>query len=527
MTAQLVARQWLITDAHGRFVEVNSAFVAFHRCSSRQACVPTPEGYVDMFELSTVDGTAVPPPLWPIQRALDGQSASNVQFDLRRKDGGERWAGSHSFAPIRDAGGHIVGSVVTGRDITELKRVRSELEASHAELQRMIAAQDQVQEQERLRIARELHDDMQQSLAAVLMEATAARAGGKLAEPAAEKALARIERLAINAITSTRRIIQDLRPLVLEELGLVAALQTLATRFTQHTGVACSVDAAALQPADEARLTAPLAACLYRVTQEALTNVAKHARARSVRIRLASGAASQLRLSVVDDGAGMAVDRLAKPQSFMNVSGGPVKKLAEEYGVEFSDLIVVHDDIDLAPGRVTCKKGGGHGGHNGLRSLHEKLGTDAYLRVRLGVGRPPGRMDPADWVLQQLRGEALEEFESAVPTAAQAGVAGFEVASWNALAAPAGTPPDVLALLNRALREALARADLQAQLGQSGIRLAPGSPAELQALLAAEIRRWGAVIRAARGNPFTEGFRAYGAIHFAVAADDLIHGQGV
>lgn len=88
-----------------------------------------------------------------------------------------------------------------------------------------------------------------------------------------------------------------------------------------------------------------------------------------------------------------------------------------------------------------------------------------------------------------------------VPTAAQAGVAGFEVASWNALAAPAGTPPDVLALLNRALREALARPDLQAQLGQSGIRLAPGSPAELQALLAAEIRRWGAVIRAAKIEP--------------------------
>ncbi len=87
-------------------------------------------------------------------------------------------------------------------------------------------------------------------------------------------------------------------------------------------------------------------------------------------------------------------------------------------GVE--DLIVVHDDIDLAPGRVLCKRGGGHGGHNGLRSLHERLGSDAYLRVRIGVGRPPGRMDPADWVLQRLRGDALEELEASVPTAAQA-----------------------------------------------------------------------------------------------------------
>lgn len=117
---------------------------------------------------------------------------------------------------------------------------------------------------------------------------------------------------------------------------------------------------------------------------------------------------------------------LAKPQSFMNVSGGPVKKLADAYGVEVADIIVIHDDLDLAPGRVTCKRGGGHGGHNGLRSLHDKLGSDAYLRVRVGVGRPPGRMDAADYVLQPLKGEAREQFEDSVPTAAQAVVAILE-----------------------------------------------------------------------------------------------------
>lgn len=111
---------------------------------------------------------------------------------------------------------------------------------------------------------------------------------------------------------------------------------------------------------------------------------------------------------------------LAKPQSFMNVSGGPVKILSEEYGADGDDLIVVHDDIDLAPGRVLCKRGGGHGGHNGLRSIHDKLGTDEYIRVRVGVGRPQGRIDPADWVLQPLRGDALEEFRASLPTAAQA-----------------------------------------------------------------------------------------------------------
>lgn len=111
---------------------------------------------------------------------------------------------------------------------------------------------------------------------------------------------------------------------------------------------------------------------------------------------------------------------LAKPQTFMNLSGSSVKRLVESYEADLAEMIVIHDDIDLAPGRVMCKRDGGHGGHNGLRSLHEKLNSDAYLRVRVGVGRPPGRMDPADWVLQPLRKASLEEFEGSIPTAAQA-----------------------------------------------------------------------------------------------------------
>jgi PTH1 family peptidyl-tRNA hydrolase len=110
---------------------------------------------------------------------------------------------------------------------------------------------------------------------------------------------------------------------------------------------------------------------------------------------------------------------LAKPQAFMNVSGKAVKRLVEAYGVPLGEVIVVHDDLDLPEGDVRAKSGGGHGGHNGLRSLHEVVGDD-YLRVRVGIGRPPGRMDPADYVLEPLRGEKLERLEGSVPTAAQA-----------------------------------------------------------------------------------------------------------
>ena len=111
---------------------------------------------------------------------------------------------------------------------------------------------------------------------------------------------------------------------------------------------------------------------------------------------------------------------LAKPQTFMNLSGGSVKKLVERYAVPIQRLIIVHDDLDVPAGEVRVKRGGGHAGHNGLRSLHERLGSDEYLRVRVGVGRPPGRMDAADYVLQPLKAAALEEFEAEIPTAAQA-----------------------------------------------------------------------------------------------------------
>jgi PTH1 family peptidyl-tRNA hydrolase len=109
---------------------------------------------------------------------------------------------------------------------------------------------------------------------------------------------------------------------------------------------------------------------------------------------------------------------LAKPQAFMNVSGKAVKRLVETHGVPVEEVVVVHDDLDLPEGDVRAKAAGGHGGHNGLRSLHDAIG-DGYLRVRVGIGRPPGRMDPADYVLEPLRGERLERLEDSVPAAAQ------------------------------------------------------------------------------------------------------------
>jgi PTH1 family peptidyl-tRNA hydrolase len=93
---------------------------------------------------------------------------------------------------------------------------------------------------------------------------------------------------------------------------------------------------------------------------------------------------------------------LAKPRSFMNESGAPVVNAARFFKVAPEQVIVVHDELDLPFGTLRLKRGGGDGGHNGLKSITSALGSKDYVRVRIGIGRPPGRQDPADFVLREF-----------------------------------------------------------------------------------------------------------------------------
>lgn len=111
---------------------------------------------------------------------------------------------------------------------------------------------------------------------------------------------------------------------------------------------------------------------------------------------------------------------LAKPQTFMNLSGQPTASLRGFYKVDVPKICVVHDEVDLPLGRVKLKRGGGHGGHNGLRDIQAKLGTNEFVRVRLGVGRPPKGWDTADYVLGSFSAEETQAVEEAVEQAADA-----------------------------------------------------------------------------------------------------------
>ena len=113
--------------------------------------------------------------------------------------------------------------------------------------------------------------------------------------------------------------------------------------------------------------------------------------------------AAEARLGVLPGGAPGPRVILAEPACYMNLSGGPVKALARFYGIDpTARLLVIHDELDLPAHQLRLKRGGGEGGHNGLRSISQALGTRDYARLRVGIGRPPGRQDAADFVLSDF-----------------------------------------------------------------------------------------------------------------------------
>jgi peptidyl-tRNA hydrolase, PTH1 family len=126
------------------------------------------------------------------------------------------------------------------------------------------------------------------------------------------------------------------------------------------------------------------------------------------------------RCDVVEGRLGDASVVLAKPKAYMNISGGPVVSIARFYKVPVERITVVHDELDLPFGSLRLKRGGGDGGHNGLRSISAALGNREYARVRFGIGRPPGQQDPADFVLRDFASAQRKELPFLIDRAADA-----------------------------------------------------------------------------------------------------------
>jgi len=215
------------------------------------------------------------------------------------------------------------------RDVTERVRANEELSA-------FASAAHAIRESEKTRIARELHDELAQSLTAIKMDAILVRDAMPCDTDAVRAKLDDMLGLLDTTVAATRRIASDLRPLLLDDLGLVPAIQWLTHNFSQRHGVACK-----LSLDEEVELAEPYATAVFRIVQESLVNVAKHAGASRVEVRIERTATAVV-LEVADDGSGFSMDAPRKTSS-LGLMG-----LRER-----ARLLQGTMEIDTAPGRGT------------------------------------------------------------------------------------------------------------------------------------------------------------------------------
>jgi signal transduction histidine kinase len=223
------------------------------------------------------------------------------------------------------------------RDVTERLRAESALERSKEELQEMAKASATAREQEKGRIARELHDELAQSLAMLGMDLDWLRENMRGDEAYAAK-IAAMRKLLAGTVAATRRIAAEMRPLVLDDLGLVAAAEWLVEKFRERYAIACSISI--LPPQFE--LADPYATAVFRIMQEALANAARHAGASRVDVAM-TFRDGEVRVEVRDDGRGFDPGHPRKATSFGLV--GLRERVHLVHGA-------IH--IDSAPGRGTC-----------------------------------------------------------------------------------------------------------------------------------------------------------------------------
>ena len=258
---------------------------------------------------------------------------ARIVVGLRRN--GEEFPIDASISQTSEGGQHFFTVIL--RDVTERERALRELRQSREEIKELALAASNLREQEKRRIARELHDELGQALTALKIDVGWLR--GNLAAAPAEVAgkLAAMQVLIDGTVAATRRISSDLRPLVLDDLGLAAAADWLTQGFSARTGIPCELAASR-----DLTLADPYATTIFRVLQESLTNVAKHAKASQVEVTLEKTDA-EVTLTVRDNGSGFAVDAPRRPAS---------------YGLlgmrERAALLGGNVHIDTSPGHGTC-----------------------------------------------------------------------------------------------------------------------------------------------------------------------------
>ena len=263
-----------------------------------------------------------------IEGAARDEAPNPVETTHLCKDGA-RIPTQVTFSPVKDATGRAIAHSYTVRDMSELKRKEEALRASSRRLRQLSHRLRSVEVAERHAIARELHDRIGQDLSTLGLLLASLRAGlPPGSRNAAKKPLNDIQGLLKSMVANVRDVMAELRPPVLDDYGLLAALQQLATEFAQRTGIAAELAGVELQP----RLPSVVETTMFRISQEALNNVAKHARAKHVAISL-HAAADRIVLEIADDGIGFDASKTPPDQRHWGL--GTMRERAEEAGIAF------------------------------------------------------------------------------------------------------------------------------------------------------------------------------------------------
>ncbi len=265
-------------------------------------------------------------PSCPLTRVLNQEDRVEYDAEKLRKDG-TTVPCIVTATPFRRPDGEIIGIVEDFKDISERRRWERELMESRERLQELACHLQNVREEQRSRIAREIHDELGQALTALKMDVH--WLGRSLPENAPEllDKIGAMSNLIGGTVQSVRRICSELRPGILDDFGLVAAIEWQAEEFTKRTDIPCEIIAVP----SEILLNQDLAIAVFRIFQEALTNILRHAEATHVEVRLQEEA-GHFEMNVCDNGMGMQMEPLERDKSFGLIG---IKERVRDFGGEF------------------------------------------------------------------------------------------------------------------------------------------------------------------------------------------------
>jgi PAS domain S-box-containing protein len=290
-----------LVDQQGRLLEMNPAGLAMIEADS----IDQVRGQLMVKAVAPEHRAAY---LDLLRRVFNGETGT-LEFEIIGLKGRRRWLATQAV-PLRGGSGAVQALLGITRDITEARRGEEQLRASRTALRSLATRQQDIREDERTRIAREIHDSLGQALTALKLHLSAAQEAAAHDAPSIGDRLSETAAMVDDVVKMVRRIATELRPPILDHLGLPDAVEWLAQEFSRRTGIQCDTT---ITPTDGA-ISQELATALFRIVQEGLTNISRHAGASAVKIGL--GVKSQcVTLEISDDGRGISEAATSGPGS--------------------------------------------------------------------------------------------------------------------------------------------------------------------------------------------------------------------